>query len=1193
MRIGSWLKNWPRRRNSFTVIPTVSAHAEYLENRSLLSSSALIVGTELNIQLDTNQNLRVGSFNGNVLVEISSNGGLLTPLGSLGSVPASSIQSIVITGGDLENNIDLSTVLAANFTSLTSINVNAGNGDDSITGSNDFADNIAGGDGNDTIDGQGGDDALNGGDGADVIRGGAGNDNVLGGDGSDSITTDAGDDTVDAGNGSDVVDLGDGNDSLFAGNGDDAIQGGDGNDTLNGDGGTDTVDGGAGDDSILGGELHDSLNGGAGNDTINGQAGNDTIDGQAGDDSLLGGIGNDSLVGADGDDFVNGNAGNDTISGNVGDDTILGGNGDDLLDGNEGNDSVLGQAGNDTLSGSSGADLLRGGDGNDLINGGLPQLFINDVAVAEGNSGTTNLQFTVTLSAASRTPVTVDFTTVNGSANTGSDFTANFGTLTFAVGVTTQTITISVISDTTVEADETLFVTLSNAVGADLLTAVGQGTIVNDDTAPVVTQVLYAVDGASQQLYSIDPVTAVATLIGSTGVGLTGLTSAPNGTLYGETSNQVFTVNPTTGATTLFLNLGAAVINEGDLGYDAATNQMFGIDFGTSSLIQIDTVGLTATNLGAVTVGGVAANTQIDWDGLTYRGSTAYGYVGPRGGNTGLANHLFTLDTTTRAVTDVGLLTGVNTLGFAGDIAYDSALDVFYLMTRNPDGNNGDLYRVDPTTAVATLIGNTGIGDAFGLAVTGSASTPPVVVVVPPPSVPAFTASNDSLFGDAGNDTLFGSSGDDLLNGGLGNDSMDGGGGNDSMLGGGGNDTLLGNIGDDTLNGQGGTDSLDGGEGHDTIVWEGAGSGNDTLGDTVGDNTLLVNGNGASNVFSVGQDANGLLTVSELGKTVTVGPTFNSVILNSGSGDDTVNVGDLSLVNGVFLSIQGGVGDDLLSAVGSPIGNVRLIMDGGDGNDTVLGGLDDETLLGSAGTDSLNGGAGNDTLNGGTGNDTVDGGTGNDSVDGGSGQDILLGNAGNDIINGGVGDDTISGGADNDTLNGNAGDDSLLGLSGNDSLLGGNGLDTLGGGDGNDTLDGGFNDDLLVGGVGDDKIRGNHGNDTISGDDGHDTINGGDGNDSILAGLGNDLVDGADGDDIVNGGAGNDILVGGDGKDTIRGGGGSDVLLGQDGDDNIDGQSGADTVAGNQGVDVINEAIAEINEAFTLSMEILDRLNAV
>ena len=49
MHIGSWLKNWPRRRNSFVASPLVPAQAEHLEARTLLSSSALIVGSELSI----------------------------------------------------------------------------------------------------------------------------------------------------------------------------------------------------------------------------------------------------------------------------------------------------------------------------------------------------------------------------------------------------------------------------------------------------------------------------------------------------------------------------------------------------------------------------------------------------------------------------------------------------------------------------------------------------------------------------------------------------------------------------------------------------------------------------------------------------------------------------------------------------------------------------------------------------------------------------------------------------------------------------------------------------------------------------------------------------------------------------------------------------------------------------------------
>ena len=107
---------------------------------------------------------------------------------------------------------DLSGVLSADFSSLTSISVVGGNGDDSILGSNEFADSLLGGDGNDTLDGQGGNDTLDGQDGGDAITGGAGIDSINGGDGADNIDAGTDNDSVNAGNGADNVTLGDGND---------------------------------------------------------------------------------------------------------------------------------------------------------------------------------------------------------------------------------------------------------------------------------------------------------------------------------------------------------------------------------------------------------------------------------------------------------------------------------------------------------------------------------------------------------------------------------------------------------------------------------------------------------------------------------------------------------------------------------------------------------------------------------------------------------------------------------------------------------------------------------------------------------------------------------------------------------------------------------------------------------------------
>jgi CSLREA domain-containing protein len=115
--------------------------------------------------------------------------------------------------------------------------------------------------------------------------------------------------------------------------------------------------------------------------------------------------------------------------------------------------------------------------------GGLPTLSINNVSQNEGNGGTTPFVFTVTLSAASASTVTVNYATADASATAPSDYAATAGTLTFAPGVTTQTITVNVVGDTTVEPNETFSVTLSSPSNATIATGTGTGTILNDDAA--------------------------------------------------------------------------------------------------------------------------------------------------------------------------------------------------------------------------------------------------------------------------------------------------------------------------------------------------------------------------------------------------------------------------------------------------------------------------------------------------------------------------------------------------------------------------------------------------------------------------------------------------------------------------------------------------------------------------------------
>jgi len=110
-------------------------------------------------------------------------------------------------------------------------------------------------------------------------------------------------------------------------------------------------------------------------------------------------------------------------------------------------------------------------------------LSISDASANEGNSGTTNNVFTVTLSPASNQTVTIDYQTADGTAKVSdNDYKAASGTLTFAPGETTKNITVLVNGDTAHEADETFFVNLSNPVNTTLARAQGTGTIINDDS---------------------------------------------------------------------------------------------------------------------------------------------------------------------------------------------------------------------------------------------------------------------------------------------------------------------------------------------------------------------------------------------------------------------------------------------------------------------------------------------------------------------------------------------------------------------------------------------------------------------------------------------------------------------------------------------------------------------------------------
>jgi len=154
--------------------------------------------------------------------------------------------------------------------------------------------------------------------------------------------------------------------------------------------------------------------------------------------------------------------------------------GDTLDEANETFKVNLSQANNATIADGQGVGTIIDNDDSTPV---LSQLSINDVSVTEGDSGTKNATFTVSLSAASTESISVDYGTGNDTATAGSDYTAESGTLTFAAGETSKTINVAVTGDTTVESDETFNVNLSNASNATIGDGQGVGTILNNDSS--------------------------------------------------------------------------------------------------------------------------------------------------------------------------------------------------------------------------------------------------------------------------------------------------------------------------------------------------------------------------------------------------------------------------------------------------------------------------------------------------------------------------------------------------------------------------------------------------------------------------------------------------------------------------------------------------------------------------------------
>src|SRR5215207_4743109 len=248
-----------------------------------------------------------------------------------------------------------------------------------------------------------------------------------------------------------------------------------------------------------------------------------------------------------------------------------------------------------------------------------------------------------------------------------------------------------------------------------------------------------------------------------------------------------------------------------------------------------------------------------------------------------------------------------------------------------------------PTVANTSLIQAFGLGGSDVITITETNGALPKANLFGGGDSDVLTggSGSDQLFGQDGNDTLLGKGGTDLLFGGAQNDTLTGGDGDDQAFGQGGNDRAVWNPGDDTDLNEGGVDT----------------------------DTVEVNGGNGTEQFTT--TANGTRVrfdrVNPAPFSIDIG-TSENLVLNANGGDDS------------------------FSATGNLAALIHITVDGGTGDDTLLGSNGADLLLGGDGNDFVDGQQGNDTAFLGAGDDVFqwDPGDGSDVVEGQGGTDQML-----------------------------------------------------------------------------------------------------------------------------------------------------------------------------------------------------------
>jgi trimeric autotransporter adhesin len=1003
-----------------------------------------------------------------------------------------------------------------------------------------------------------------------VIIGNSGNNALFANEGNDTLIGNAGDDWLDGGSGIDNMSGGDGSDIYWVDNIGDIT-----NETnALAAGGVDTVNSNV--TRTLGANLENLTLFGQANINGTGNTFANTIKGNDGNNVLDGGLGVDALIGGDGADtyFVdlatNGvgvfavaslqdvvtedldkgidtlklrgavtlaNASTITLGDNIENlDASLTGATKLNLTGNVLDNKLTGNAaaniidagdGNDTLDGGAGIDILIGGAGDDtyIVDSLAEASLVSDFA----GSNTLNIGLTYTLTNGG------SFTNLNLTGAAVINGTGNSLNNTLSGNTAANNLA-------GLDGDDTIYGgagadTLNGGLGADSMTGGDGNDVYFVDNAldqVIETNSLAAIGGIdlvqssitfdlstsganveNLTLLTVDSLNLSANNINATG-------NALNNIIIGNSGDNLLTGNE--GNDNISGNAGDDTL-DGGADIDALAgglgNDTYKVDLTAAGLLQ-DTV-TEGLNAGTDTIVLQSSSTNVIASTLI------------------LGANIETLD---------ARLTGSSKLNLTGNALINSLT-----------GNAADNI-LDGGLGADSLTGGAGsdtyLVDNYGDSVTEQFGEGTDLVKISIATVGGFytlgdniengTLTNAVIFeldGNALDNVLTGNAVANVLVGFDGNDTLDGGAGNDSLTGGLGNDSLTGGIGNDTL---------DGGDGDDTYVVDIAtdvivtdSSGTDTVKSSITYNIANradlenITLTGLAVIDAKGNDLANTLTGNDAANTLDGGVGADA--MNGGKGNDIYIVDDAGDTATESLTIVQGGGIDLVRSstafftLGENIENLTLI-----GNQAVAGygnalnNLMTATDFGSG----LQGGEGNDTLVGGLGSDGLYGGAGNDVLLGGAGDDILQGLGGIDALSGGKGDDqyyidlklvnnltatSIVALQDTVTENLNEGRDViyLTNLTGDAS---GGSIDVNRVATTTIILNANFEDIAATDtGLMKLNITGNTLNNLIVGNDADNVLSGLAGNDNINGGLGNDTLDGGLGADFLSGGQGADVFV--------------------------------------------------------------------